>query len=85
AEHVPGLVRIADMKVRWMGHRLHADLAIEVDSALTVTEANRIAAAYERELFEHIAPLAAANVRFDTTGNQDPGVWPAHQHHHTAH
>ena len=63
AAHVPG-ARIVDAKARWIGHKLHADIIITVDGALPVSEANKITAALEGELFKHIPPLAAANVRF---------------------
>lgn len=38
AGHVPGL-RLEDAKARWIGHRLHADLIVSADPALTVREA----------------------------------------------
>ncbi len=63
AAHVPG-ARIVDAKARWIGHRLHADLAINVDETLPLSAANKIAADLEDELFEHMPALAAANVRF---------------------
>lgn len=70
AEHVPG-ARIVDAKARWIGHRLHADIAIAADETLPLIEANKIAAALEDELFKHMPALAAANVRFSS-----------HDHHH---
>jgi cation diffusion facilitator family transporter len=63
AAHVPG-AHIVDAKARWIGHKLHADIAIAVNEALPVSEANKITAALEDELFEHMPALAAANVRF---------------------
>jgi cation diffusion facilitator family transporter len=63
AAHVPG-AHIVEAKARWIGHKLHADVAIHVDEALPLGEASRIAAALEDELFEHLPALAAANVRF---------------------
>lgn len=65
AAHVPG-ARIVDAKARWIGHKLHADLAIHVDELLPLSAANRIAADLEDELFEHMPALAAANIRFAT-------------------
>ena len=38
AEHVPGIVRVLDARARWMGHRLHADVAIAVDEAAPMSE-----------------------------------------------
>ena len=76
AEHVPG-ASIVDAKARWIGHKLHVDIAIAADETLQLSEANRIAAVLEEELFEHMPALAAANVRF-SAGDHDH----SHDHHH---
>lgn len=85
AEHVRGIRQVADVRARWMGHRLHADLAIAVDPALSVAEANEIAAALERELKAHLPPLEAANIRFARAEAMSTGhaeVHADHSHHH---
>jgi len=79
AEHVPG-ARIVDVRARWIGHRLHADIAIAADETWQLSEANKIAAALEDELFEHMPALAAANIRF-SRGDDDH----AHPHDHHGH
>ena len=38
AEHVGGVNAITDVKVRWLGHRLHAEINITVDAGLTVEQ-----------------------------------------------
>ena len=65
AEHVKGIARLTDVKARWLGHKLSADVTIEVDSSLTIAEANRIAATLQAELHEHLPPLGAATIQFD--------------------
>ncbi|WP_083246860.1 cation diffusion facilitator family transporter [Mesorhizobium sp. SEMIA 3007] len=77
AEHVPG-ARIVDAKARWIGHKLHADIAIAADEALPLAEASKIASALEQELFEHLPALAAANIRFSSDDDRPN----AHGHHH---
>ncbi|RWP08260.1 MAG: cation transporter [Mesorhizobium sp.] len=62
AAHVPA-ARIVEAKARWIGHRLHADIAIAVEESLPVSEAKKITAALEHELFEHMPALAVANIR----------------------
>ncbi|BCG95843.1 cation diffusion facilitator family transporter [Mesorhizobium sp. 131-2-1] len=79
AEHVPG-TRIVDARARWIGHRLHADIAIAADETWQLSEANKIAAALEDELFEHMPALTAANIRF-ARGDDDH----AHPHDHHGH
>ncbi|RUV74723.1 MAG: cation transporter [Mesorhizobium sp.] len=62
AAHVPGAC-IVEAKARWIGHKLHADIAIAVEENLPVSEAKKLTAALEDELFEHMPALAAANIR----------------------
>ena len=39
AEHVPGVSEVVDAKARWIGHKLHADVAIATDPHLPVVSA----------------------------------------------
>ena len=79
AGHVPGVAGVADVRARWMGHKLHADLAVTVDPALSVAEAARITASLEGELKEHLPMLADASIRF-TSPSGAPALMPAHDH-----
>ena len=81
AEHVSAIGRLVEVKARWVGHKLSADLTIAVDDALTVAEANRVTVALKEELREHLPPLGLATVQFDTTGVV-AAEGGAHSHHH---
>ncbi|CAN1721064.1 Cobalt-zinc-cadmium resistance protein [Hyphomicrobium sp. 1Nfss2.1] len=63
AEHVAGIRRVLDVKARWLGHQLHADVAILVDDKLSVADAERIGESLKHELFAHLPALSVANVR----------------------
>jgi cation diffusion facilitator family transporter len=63
AEHVVGIRRVLDVKARWLGHQLHADVAILVDDKLSVADAERIGESLKHELFAHLPALSVANVR----------------------
>lgn len=65
AEHVAGIKKVVEAKARWLGHKLHADVAIEVDADLRIADASRISEAYRRELLAHVPALTTAYVRFD--------------------
>lgn len=65
AGHSPGVLGVRQVQVRWEGHRLRADLAIQVDPALTVTEAHAVAHAVEHELLHHIPHLDGAAVHVE--------------------
>lgn len=86
AEHVPGIRQVTALRARWMGHRLHAEVAIAVDPAQSVAEANGIAAALERELKAHLPALEAGSIRFARAEALTAQVEaPAsHGHHHAA-
>ncbi|MDX8463829.1 cation diffusion facilitator family transporter, partial [Mesorhizobium humile] len=54
AEHVVGIEKVAEAKARWLGHKLHVDVAIAVNDGLLLAAANNIAASLKAELFAHI-------------------------------
>ena len=81
AEHVQGVRKITAAKARWLGHKLHADLTIAVDDGLSLAEANRIAAALETELHDHLPALDVASIRFDRASEAAADGHP-HGHHH---
>jgi cation diffusion facilitator family transporter len=86
AGHVSGIRQVLDVRARWLGHRLHAELDVAVDGDMSVSEANDIAENFEDELFEHIPALAAARIRvrpYDAA--MPPAIEHAdhgHGHHH---
>jgi cation diffusion facilitator family transporter len=63
AAHVPGIQKVSQAKARWLGHKLHVDVAVVVDPGMLVAEANIILGRLEEELFAHIPTLAVAAVR----------------------
>ena len=66
---VDGVHGVREVQVRWEGHRLRADLAIEVDPDATVTEGHAIAHDVEHQLLHHIAHLDGAAVHVEPTGD----------------
>ncbi len=85
AEHVPGIARVTDAKARWIGHKLHADVAIDVPSDLSLAAATGLAATLKQELFEHIPALRTANVVFVSPAVDDDAaaaIASRHGHHH---
>lgn len=63
AKHVAGIKKVLDVKARWLGHKLHADVAVLVDGALPVAEADTIGKALRREMKSHIPTLSVVNIR----------------------
>ena len=63
AEHVPRIQKVLDVKARWLGHKLHADVTALVDNTLSVGEADKVVEALRREMIAHIPTLAVVNIR----------------------
>lgn len=81
AEHVPGIERVQSVQARWIGHRLHADVAISVADAATAKEVLRVTQALKRELFAHLPALAEANIRLENpAGAAAKSAEPSHAH-----
>jgi cation diffusion facilitator family transporter len=81
ATHVPGVASVGDVRVRWEGHRLLADLAVTVDDAISVGDAHEIAHAVEHELIHRVPHLDGATVHVEPDGPFRDEVHAAHDHH----
>jgi len=65
SEQVPGVNAVSDVRVRWLGHRLHAEINIAVDTKLTVAEGHEIAFDVRHQLLHHLRYLQNATVHVD--------------------
>ncbi|MEV4140108.1 cation diffusion facilitator family transporter [Dactylosporangium sp. NPDC049742] len=78
----PGVRRVAALRMRWIGHRLHAETDLVVADTLTVVEAHAIALDAEHRLLHAVPRLTGATI------HTDPDSADAHAavaHHHRAH
>lgn len=73
AEHVRGIERVAQAQARWIGHRLHADIAIKVADTASARDVLGITDALRRELLDHLPALSEANIRLDGEGGPEAG------------
>lgn len=60
--HVKGIRSIVDIKARWLGHKLRAEVGISVASGIALDEALAITRAVENELHHHLPHLTGAVV-----------------------
>jgi cation diffusion facilitator family transporter len=65
AHHVPGVRTVTEVRARWIGHRLHAELNIAVDDALSVQDGHTIAKEVRHALLHHVRYLANAVIHVD--------------------
>lgn len=56
----PGVRSVRSLRMRWIGHRLHADAELDVDSDLTLAQAHTIAHDAEHELMHAVPKLTSA-------------------------
>lgn len=85
-EHVPDVARAVEVKARWLGHRLHADVAIAVHEEMTVVAANGVVKKVRDELHAHLPALRSSSITVrpaSKTAEEDaPMPVPSHGHHH---
>jgi cation diffusion facilitator family transporter len=71
-----GVVTVDEVRLRWVGHSLHAEASIGVDPAATLGDAHRIAHEAEHALTHAIARLETATIHINPAGEA---------HHHLDH
>ena len=63
--HVSGVKGIGEVRARWIGHRLHAEINIAVKSNATVSQGHDIAKEVRHELLHHLPHLADVIIHVD--------------------
>jgi cation diffusion facilitator family transporter len=58
----PGVTEVRSVKMRWIGHRLHADAELDIDPATSLADAHRIAHEAEHTLTHVVPKLSSALV-----------------------
>ncbi|MFC9360748.1 cation diffusion facilitator family transporter [Rhodococcus sp. NPDC057014] len=56
----PGVVGVRSVKMRWIGHRLHADAELDVDPSTSLGDAHRVAHTAEHTLTHSVPKLSTA-------------------------
>jgi cation diffusion facilitator family transporter len=56
----PGVRAVRSIRMRWMGHRLHADAELDIDPNLSLADAHRIAHDAEHDLIHAVPKLTTA-------------------------
>jgi cation diffusion facilitator family transporter len=69
ARRTPGVLDVGDVRLRWIGHTLRAEIEIVVDPQQSLVEAHEIAEATEHQLLHDVPRLHAALVHADPAGH----------------
>ncbi len=64
-ELAPGVQEVSEVRVRWLGHRLHAEVNITVSPTLTVKEGHKIALEVRHRLLHQLRYLSHVTVHID--------------------
>jgi cation diffusion facilitator family transporter len=65
---VPGIDHIQELRIRWIGHTLRAEVDITVPADLTITQAHNLAHHAEAHLLARVPRLTAATVHASPVG-----------------
>jgi cation diffusion facilitator family transporter len=63
--HTQGVCGVTEVRIRWLGHRLHAELNIGVSPKLSVEEGHGIAEEVRHQLLHHLRYLSNATIHVD--------------------
>jgi cation diffusion facilitator family transporter len=64
-QHTPEVQEVTQVRARWLGHRLHAELNITVQPHLSVAQGHAVATDVRHRLLHHVPSLANAIVHVD--------------------
>jgi cation diffusion facilitator family transporter len=65
AQLIPEVKEVTEVRVRWLGHRLHAEVNIAVDSQMTVARAHAVATEVRHRLLHQLDYLSLVVIHVD--------------------
>jgi cation diffusion facilitator family transporter len=66
---IPGVVAVRRVRMRWIGHEIHADADLAIDSNTSLAEAHQLAHSAEHELTHAVPKLTSAVVHAYPSGH----------------
>jgi len=60
-----GVCEVTDVRVRWIGHRIHAEINASVDPSLSVEEGHEIADGIRQRLLENFSYISGTTIHVD--------------------
>ena len=74
-QSVPGVLDVGQLRLRWIGHELHADADVVLDRELTLGQAHALTVDAERHLTQALPRLGSAVI------HADPHTHQGREHH----
>ncbi len=81
-EAAEGVREVGEVRVRWLGHRLHAEVNIAVNPSLTVDKGHSIAVEARHQLLHHLRYLSNATIHVDPAQASGEGFHLIEDHAH---
>jgi cation diffusion facilitator family transporter len=80
--HTPGVIDVTETRVRWIGHRLYAELNVAVAAELSVARGHEVAVEVRHQLLHQLPFLSDATIHIDpvTASGQAYHHIPEHRH-----
>ena len=63
--HAEGVRDVTEVRARWLGHRLHAEINIAVDDRMPIEDAHRVGESVRHELLHHLNYLSHVTIHVD--------------------
>jgi cation diffusion facilitator family transporter len=82
---IPGIQSVSAVRMRWIGHNLHAEANLVVSADLSLLQAHEIAADAEHQLTHAIPRLTTATLHTDPTTHIGPAEHADLSHHRRTH
>jgi cation diffusion facilitator family transporter len=70
----PGVLEVRAIRMRWIGHRLHAEADLDINGRISVTDAHRLAHDAERRLTHDLPKLRAAVIHAYPADRENQGA-----------
>jgi len=80
--HIPDVQGVTEVRVRWLGHRLHAELNVAVSPELSVEKGHEVAKQVRHQLLHHLRYLSNATIHIDpvNASGEEYHRFPEHVH-----
>jgi divalent metal cation (Fe/Co/Zn/Cd) transporter len=83
AQHARGVVGVQSVRARWLGHRLHAEMTLAVDPAISLADARKVADEVKKRARGHMPALESLHVELvPASGRERPEHHPKAEHEH---
>jgi cation diffusion facilitator family transporter len=77
-----GVQDTSEVRVRWLGHRLHAELNLAVNPTLSVEKGHEVAKEAAHQLLHHVPYLSSATIHIDPANASGEGHHRVIEHVH---